>query len=45
VLNRSLVPTYAQIYDGRCLGYDGEPVSIVDALGKKFDYHELMEGR
>ena len=36
------VPTYAKVYDGRCLGHTGPPVSIVDCLGKKFDYEELM---
>jgi hypothetical protein len=36
------VPKYARIYDGRCLGLDGPPWSITDALGSKFDYRELM---
>jgi hypothetical protein len=36
------VPKYARVYDGRCLSLVGEPVSIIDALGDKFDYHELM---
>lgn len=39
---RLLIPKYARIYDGRCLGYAGEPVSIEDALGERFDYRELM---
>lgn len=36
------VPKYALIYDGRCIGLRGEPTSIIDALGDKFDYRELM---
>lgn len=36
------VPKYARIYDGRLLGLEGEPVSIRDALGERFDYDLLM---
>jgi len=36
------VPKYARIYDGRCLSLSGEEITIVDALGDKFNYHELM---
>ncbi len=36
------VPSHSVIYDGTCLRVDGELVSILDALGKKFDYWELM---
>jgi hypothetical protein len=43
VLRSILVPKYARIYDSRCLALDGDPVSIVDALGDRFDYRELME--
>jgi hypothetical protein len=43
VLDRIRVPKYARIYDGRCLGLMGEPVSIIDALGDKFSYRELMD--
>jgi len=39
-----LVPKYARIYDGRCLGLDGDPVSIRDSLGDKFRYDDLMAG-
>lgn len=38
------MPKYAQVYDGRCLGLEGEPVSIREALGSKFNYDELMLG-
>lgn len=45
VHNRLTVPKYVRIYDGRVLGYDETKwVSIVDALGHKFDYRELMNG-
>ena len=43
VLNKALVPKYARIYDGRCLGLLGDPITIVDALGDKFNYRELMD--
>lgn len=40
------LPKYARLYDGRSLGLDpSELVSIHDALGDKFNYTELMEGR
>jgi len=40
--NRRRVQKYARVYDGRCLGLMGEPVSVIDCLGTKFDYDELM---
>jgi hypothetical protein len=42
ILHGALVQKYARIYDGRCLSFEGEPVSIRDALGDKFRYDELM---
>jgi hypothetical protein len=36
------VPKYAHVYDGRCLGTTGDPVTVQDALGKRFNYAELM---
>ena len=42
VLGRTSVPKYARVYDGRRLGMRGEPVTIIDCLGDKFDYRELM---
>lgn len=39
-----LLPKYARIYDGRCLGFDGELIGIQDALGTKFHYADLMAG-
>ena len=41
-LNEVRVQKYARVYDNRTLALIGEPVSIVDALGTKFDYNELM---
>lgn len=38
------VPKYARLYDGRCLGFDGEGVTIRDALGARFNYDDLMRG-
>lgn len=42
ILGRATVPMYARIYNGRRLGLVGQPVNIRDALGRKFDYGELM---
>jgi hypothetical protein len=36
------VPEYARIYAGRCLNLTGKEVSIVDALGTRFNLAELM---
>jgi len=43
-LERATVPKYARLYGNRLLGLHGEPISIQDALGNKFNYRELMEG-
>jgi len=45
VRNTLSIPKYARVYDGRLLSLVGEQVTIVDALGTKFDYRDLMEGR
>jgi hypothetical protein len=37
-----LVPKRAYVYDGRRLKLDGPDVTIVDCLGKRFNYNELM---
>lgn len=42
VLNRIIVPTHVHMFDGRVLGFAEEHTSIVEALGKKFSYSELM---
>lgn len=41
---RATIPEYACIFDSRLLRLEGDQVSIVDALGKKFDYDDLMAG-
>jgi hypothetical protein len=45
VKSRVSVRKIALIYDGRCLGFEGEQVTITDALGEKFNYNDLMAGR
>lgn len=42
IQGKTRVYKYARIYDGRCLGLQGDLVGIKDALGDKFDYAELM---
>lgn len=42
VLHQLAVPKYARLYDGRRLSLEGPNVTIVDCLGKKFNYSELM---
>jgi hypothetical protein len=44
VEGRITVPKYVKLYNGRCLGVEGNPISIQQALGKKFRYDELMVG-
>lgn len=43
--NDSHVLSHAVVYDNRCLRLDGEPVCIVEVLGRKFNYFELMNER
>lgn len=42
VRSRTLVPKYARLYDGRCLGFAGELVDIRECLGQRFNFDELM---
>jgi hypothetical protein len=42
VEGRARAPKFARLYAQRCLGFTGEPITIRDALGNKFDYNELM---
>lgn len=45
VLNKCTVPKYARIYNGELVNLDpSEQVSIVDALGTRFNYAEMMAG-
>lgn len=39
---RITVPKRVHIYDNKCVGFDEEMVDVIKALGKKFDYQELM---
>jgi hypothetical protein len=40
---KATVPSHAMVYDNRCLETIGEPVDIHQALGREFDYYELMD--
>lgn len=42
VLGRATVPSHVLLYNNRFLGLDGDSVSIVQCLGEKFSYAELM---
>lgn len=44
IRGETTVPSHARIYNNRCLGLVGEPTTIQQALGKRFDYSELMAG-
>lgn len=39
-----MVPKYAVIYDGRVLDFEGDQISITDALGTPFEFRSLMAG-
>lgn len=45
VRGAATVPKYAHIYNGRRLRLDGPEVTIRQALGRKFNYDDLMHGR
>lgn len=38
----SAIPKYAYVYDSRLIRVDGPRVTIRDALGKRFNYDEIM---
>lgn len=42
VQGKITVPKYALVYNGGRLGLEGEPVTIQDVLGDRFNYAELM---
>lgn len=44
VLGQRKVVKYMLVYDHNVIGSEGDLVDIKDALGSKFNYHELMEG-
>lgn len=37
------VQSHAKVFNAKCYGLEGEPISIQDALGNKFNYDELMQ--
>jgi hypothetical protein len=39
------VPKYARIYAGRCLGLEGDLVTVADVLDENFDFAELIRDR
>lgn len=42
VLDRLKLPKYAMVYNGNTEYYDGPLLGITEALGKRFNYRELM---
>jgi len=44
VERHTTVPRYAVVYNGQLQRMEGPEVSIVDALGARFDYDDLMRG-
>lgn len=44
VMEQIKVPQTLIYYNGKCEGFEGKEVGIREALGKKFDYRELLEG-
>jgi len=38
------VPQTLIFYNGKCEGFEGDEITIQQALGKRFDYRELMSG-
>lgn len=44
VLGRATIPRYVYVYSGRVLWVGGEPRTIRDALGRRFNYDEMMAG-
>jgi len=41
---RMTVPKHVWVYATRVLRHEGDPITIEDALGTKFNYRELMDG-
>ena len=44
VLRKHKVPSHINLYNQGFLGFSGDDIDIVDALGKNFNYQELMWG-
>ena len=36
------VPSHVWIYNNQSLGFTGDSISVLEALGRRFDYAELM---
>lgn len=45
VTGQSTVPKYVTVYNNTVYASYGDPVSVTDTLGTKFDYSELMTAR
>lgn len=43
-MNKGRLPKYVYLYNNKIAGFGKKLISIVDALGKKFSYSELMAG-
>lgn len=44
VLDKERLPKYVYVFDGECLATNGQLVGIKDALGKNFNYVEMLAG-
>jgi len=42
VQNKTTVLSHVLLYNDKFHGYSGNEISIIDALGPKYDYNELM---
>lgn len=45
VHNKSTVQVKAKIYNNTFYGFEGKEINIIEALKRKFDYQELMDGK
>jgi tRNA(His) 5'-end guanylyltransferase len=43
--NQINVPKYAEIYNTKLIGFSAEQTNIIDSLGTKFNYNELMQNK
>lgn len=44
VCGKTQVQSHVRLYNGKVFGFTGDKVSIIDCLGKRFSYAELMGG-
>jgi hypothetical protein len=44
LMGLTVIDKYALVYSGRCLGFEGPKVNVLQALGTKFDWNDLMRG-